>query len=169
MDNDTDWIVIGRFGRPQGLKGFVRVISFTEPQHNIVSYAPWYIKPHGALQPLKLLAVETHNKFILAQVEGYSQREEVALLTNTDIVIQRTKLPILIPGEYYWHELIGMKVETKEGLLLGDVVEMLSTGSNDVLVVVGEKRHLIPYIVDEFIMQINDEDRVITADWDPDF
>ncbi|MDP3705585.1 MAG: ribosome maturation factor RimM [Legionellaceae bacterium] len=169
MDNDNSWIVIGRFGRPQGLKGFIRVISFTEPQQNIVSYTPWYIKLDGAWQPVKLLEIEKHSKFILVQVDGYQQREQVSLLTNIDIVVQRAKLPSLPPGDYYWHELTGMKVVNKEGLLLGDVTDIVATGSNDVLVVVGEKRHLIPYLLGEYVINIDDNQRLITVDWDADF
>lgn len=169
MDNEHDWIIIGRFGRPQGLKGLVRVISFTEPQHNITNYVPWYTRLNNTWQQITVLDIERHNKFILVQIKGYQQREQLSLLTNLDIAVPRSQLPNLPAGEYYWHQLMGMKVVNKDGLILGDVTDLLETGSNDVLVVSGEKRHLIPYILGDFIVHIDDEKRVITVDWDVDF
>jgi len=169
VDNEHDWIIIGRFGRPQGLKGLVRVISFTEPQHNITNYVPWYTRLNNTWQQITVLDIERHNKFILVQIKGYQQREQLSLLTNLDIAVPRSQLPNLPAGEYYWHQLMGMKVVNKDGLILGDVTDLLETGSNDVLVVSGEKRHLIPYILGDFIVHIDDEKRVITVDWDVDF
>ncbi|MDP3561091.1 MAG: ribosome maturation factor RimM [Legionellaceae bacterium] len=169
MDKNNDWIVVGRFGRPQGLKGFIRVISFTEPQPNIMEYNPLYINVKGEWEPLRLTGLEEHTKFILVQVDGYQQREQIASLTNKDIAIRREQLPDLPPHEFYWHELTGMKVVTLEGHCLGRVTDIIATGSNDVLVVTGEKRHLIPYLLDDFVVKIDKDQQTITVDWDADF
>ena len=169
MTNDSDWVVIGRFGRPHGIKGLLTVISFTEPRDNILRYTDWHAFLNYQWLPLKLLHLEMNNKFILAQVDGYREREEAARLTNIDIAVKRAQLPVLQEGEYYWHQLIGMQVVTPEGILLGSVSEMLSTGANDVLVVIGEKRHLIPYLPGRSVIEVNDSQRKITVDWDTDF
>lgn len=169
MDKTTDWVVVGRFGRPHGIKGLVTVISFTEPKDNLLQYARWHAKIKNQWQPINLLQLETNNKHILARVEGYDERESAALLTNIDIAIDKAQFPALKPGEYYWHELEGMQVFTKQGDLLGTVTEILPTGANDVLVVVGERRHLIPYLLDKVILDINNSRREITVDWDMDF
>lgn len=169
MINDSDWVVIGRFGRPHGIKGFLTVISFTEPRENILQYKDWHALINKQWLPLKLLQLDVNNKFILALVEGYLQREEAARLTNVEIAVKRIQLPTLQEGEYYWHQLMGMQVVTLEGDILGDVNDMMSTGSNDVLVVVGEKRHLIPYLPGKSVIEINDSQRKITVDWDKDF
>ncbi len=169
METNSDWVVVGRFGRPHGIKGLITIISFTEPRDNILRYSEWYANIHQQWQPLKLLHLEMNNKFILAEVDGYIEREEVARLTNVDIAIKREQLPELQQGEYYWHQLVGMQVVTPIGVVFGTVTEIIPTGSNDVLVVVGEKRHLIPYLMGRCILEINDSQRVITADWDVDF
>lgn len=169
MDSHTDWVVIGRFGRPHGIKGYTTVISFTEPRENILHYPDWYGYINKLWQPIRILHIEVTHKHILAQIESYSLREQVAALTNIDIAIQKEKLPALSAGEYYWHELVGMHVVTKDGVTLGRVTEIMPTGSNDVLVVVGEKRHLIPYLMNTFVLSINDSLRSITVDWDVDF
>ncbi|WED42526.1 ribosome maturation factor RimM [Legionella cardiaca] len=169
MEKVTDRIVIGRFGRPHGIKGFVTVHSFTEPRDNILRYTDWHAYINKQWQPLKLLHVEMNEKSILAQVEGYNEREQVAALTNVDIAVSREQLPILAEGEYYWHDLIGMQVVNQQGVLLGEVVEIMPTGANDVLVIEGEKRHLVPYLPGQFVADINSSQRIITVDWDADF
>jgi 16S rRNA processing protein RimM len=169
VSNQDNWIVVGRFGRPHGIKGFVTVHSFTEPRDNILRYTNWHISVNNQWQPIKLLCAEVQNKSIIAQIEGYPERETVARLTNIEIAVQKEQLEELQPGEYYWHQLIGMKVITTQGDVLGKVAELLPTGSNDVLVVEGEKRHLIPYLPGKFILDINDNQQLITVDWDVDF
>lgn len=83
--------------------------------------------------------------------------------------MQREQLAELEPGEYYWHQLIGMTVVNTKGESFGKVVEILPTGANDVLVVQGEKKHLIPYLPGQFVLDINDSQHLITVDWDLDF
>lgn len=169
MSNQEHWVVIGRFGRPHGIKGLVSVNSFTEPRDNILSYTDWHVFLNNIWQPVKLLSAQAHNKTIVAQVEGYPEREIVARLTNADIAVHKDQLAALEPGEYYWHDLVGMKVINKDNQPFGTVTEVMPTGSNDVLVVQGEKRHLIPYLLGQFIIEINDQEKVITVDWDLDF
>ncbi len=169
MDNKADWIIVGRFGRPHGIKGLISVISFTEPRDNILSYVPWYVSVGHEWQLVKLVRVEMNNKSILAQIEGYHQPEQVAALTNIEIAVQAEKLPALGPDEYYWHQLIDMQVVDTQGNILGVVKDIMPTGSNDVLVVEGSKRRLIPYIQGQYILNINAEKCLITADWDADF
>lgn len=169
MNKKTNWVVIGRFGRPHGIKGFVRVHSFTDPSDNILRYSDWHVFLNKQWQPVKLLAIEVHNKTIIAQIEGYPERELVASLTNADIAIQESQLAILEAGEYYWHQLIGMNVINQTGDSFGTVIEIMPTGSNDVLVVQGDRRHLIPYLPGQYVIDINENQKVITVDWDVDF
>ncbi len=169
LDTNTDWLVIGRFGRPHGIKGFITVVSFTEPRENILNYTHWHVGSNNQWQPLNVLQTKVNNKFILAQVEGYAEREQVARLTNVEIAVKREQLQALKPDEYYWHELMDMSVVTKQGRVLGVVSEIMATGSNDVLVVLGEGRYLIPFLPEDVILEIDSRKRLITVDWDPDF
>jgi 16S rRNA processing protein RimM len=169
VDKEVLWIVIGKFGRVQGLNGLIRVVSFTEPKENIVNYHPWYANINNNIQPLKLLKIEKSNKFTLVQVDGYQEREQVSNLTNIEIMIKESQLPELAPEEYYWHDLVGMQVINKNGDELGIVAEIMETGANDVLIVSGEKRLLIPYVKDKYIINIDGDKRVITVNWDENF
>jgi 16S rRNA processing protein RimM len=169
VDKITDWIVVGRFGRAHGIKGFVTVRSFTEPCDNILHYTDWHAYFDKQWRPLNLLHVEVNDKFILVQIEDYNEREQVTALTNIDIAVNRTQFPPLKRGEYYWHELIGMDVVNSQGVSFGKVKEIMPTGANDVLVVEGAKRHLIPYLPAQFITDINLSQHFIRVDWDMDF
>lgn len=169
MNNSTDWVVIGRFGRAHGIKGLITVHSFTDPRDNILRYTDWHAYIDHQWKLLKILHLEVRDKAILAHIEGYHEREQVARLTNAEIAVSQDQLPALQPGEYYWHELIGMQVINQQGQLLGQLIEMLPTGANDVLVVQGEKKHLIPYLPGRFVIDVNVSQRLITVDWDVDF
>ncbi|MBA2653354.1 MAG: ribosome maturation factor RimM [Tatlockia sp.] len=169
MDNSTDWVVVGRFGRAHGIKGFITIHSFTEPRDNILSYADWHAYINRQWQPLKILHIETNNKSILAQIEGYPEREQVAILANVEIAISRAQLPALEKGDYYWDQLIGMQVINQQGQNFGRVVEIMPTGTNDVLVVEGDKRHLIPYLPGKYVIDVDLSQSLISVDWDMDF
>ena len=169
MNNQENWIIIARLGRPHGVKGFVTVHSFTEPRDNVLKYANWHAFINNKWQPIKLLRAEVQNKSIIVQIEGYPERELVAQLTNIEIAVQQEQLEKLEPGEYYWHQLIGMNVINQQGESFGKVIEIIPTGANDVLVVEGNKRHLIPYLTGKFILDVDSTQQLITVDWDMDF
>ncbi len=169
LDLELEHVVVGKFGRPQGIHGFVRVISFTEPRENVLDYPDWSIQLRGVWHSIK----HTHHRImpqhLATRIEGYATREQVAELTNTVIAVSKKALPSLKRGEFYWHQLIGMHVIHEQGQSLGTVESLLATGSNDVLVVMGKRRRLIPYLMDDVIKTIDTDERIITVCWDVDF
>lgn len=169
MNKTVEWLIVGKFGRVQGLKGFIKVVSFTEPKESIINYSPWYIKNKDCTQPIKLTKIEKNNKFYLVKVDGYEDRDSISSLTNCEILIKVEQLAKLPANEYYWHELVGMEVKNHKNVILGTVKDLIATGSNDVLVVKGNKRHLIPYIQEECVVSIDAKERRITVNWDEDF
>lgn len=161
-----DWVCIGKFGRVHGVNGHIKIYSFTDPMDNFILYEPKYACIENQWQKINFEDVIVKNKFILAKVKNYNSREEIAKLVNVDIAIKDEQLPKLT-NEYYWHQLIGLKVVNQENTLLGTVSEIMPTGSNDVLVVTGSnKRHLIPYRPEVIIKIDNNE---IVVDWDSEF
>lgn len=163
------WLVVGKLGRVHGLKGFITIHSFTEPRDNILQYKHWYIKLDNEWQELKIIATEITNKNIYIQISGYSTPELVNNLVNTEVAIKDAYLPLLNDGEYYCHQLIDLEVVNQDGVILGKVIEIMPTGGNDVLVVLGEKKHLIPYLVGYSIIAIDLDQKIIRVDWDKNF
>lgn len=164
-----DWVIIGRFGRPHGVRGLIKVHSFTDPADTIVQYLPWHVLVHDHEKLIAVSDVTVREKHILVSIENISDRTKVAEFTNLDIVMPNTRLPALANDEYYWHELIGMQVTNREAEDFGQVGEIIATGSNDVLVVEGDRRRLIPYLPGQFIDKIDRSHRQIIVDWDKDF
>ena len=168
-DDPAKLVVVGRISALYGVRGWFKVFSHTEPRDNILRYKPWLVNVNGAWQTLQLAEGRAHNQGIVARLSGYEDRDAASALLGCDIAVRPEQLAVLAPGEYYWSELIGLKVITTEGVELGVVEKLLETGSNDVLVVQGERERLIPYLPDQVVMKVDKERGRIEVDWDPEF
>ena len=78
-------------------------------------------------------------------------------------------MPALESGEYYWADLMGLEVSTRQGDILGVVEKILETGANDVLVIRGEREHLVPYVPGQYVLSVDLAASVMVVDWDPEF
>ena len=107
-----------------------------------------------------------HGKGIVVKFANYDTPEQSRLLTGKNIAITRSQLPPLKKGEYYWSDLKGLTVINQKGVELGKVTYIIATGSNDVLVVKGDKEIAIPYLLDEVIKSIDLELGQILVDWE---
>jgi 16S rRNA processing protein RimM len=153
-----------------GVKGWVKVYSFTDPRENILQYSPWFLQKNNQLREIKLLAGRRQGSLVVAELERVGDRDLAAELIGADILIRKQQLPKARDGEYYWADLIGLEVRNQEGCKLGKVDHLLETGANDVLVVVdGELERLIPFLQKSTILKIDLDDGLIIVDWDPDF
>lgn len=167
-DNNKQ-IIIGRIGSVYGVKGWLKIISFTEPAENIFTYQPWQLFIQQKWQPVSVKNFNTHGTHLIVLLDLCTNREDARQYTGLEIGIFRQQLPNLPNNEYYWSDLEGLKVVNKEGYLLGTVDHLFATGSNDVLVITGKKKYLIPYLLDQFILHIDLNNQTILVDWDPDF
>jgi 16S rRNA processing protein RimM len=163
-----DRVVLGNFGAPHGVRGWVKVFSYTSPVENIFEYPLWQIEIKGTWKQLEIEDIKKASKEYAVKINGYETRDDAAKLTNCLISVFRHELPVLQEEEYYWSDLIGLKVVTVSGVNLGVVDSLLATGSNDVLVVKGDKLRMVPY-TSQVIQRVNLNDKVIVVDWDPDF
>ncbi|MCQ8118257.1 ribosome maturation factor RimM [Methylomonas rosea] len=161
---------VGQVSGVFGVKGWVKVYSFTDPRENILQYSPWILQKNGQIQEVKLLGGRRQGSLVVAELQGISDRDLAAELMGADILIRKQQLPKAGDGEYYWADLIGLEVRNQEGYKLGKVDYLLETGANDVLVVVdGDVERLIPFLQQSTILKIDLDDGLIIADWDPDF
>ena len=162
-------IVMARLAAPYGVQGWLHVTTYTEAPGNLLDYATWYLKRQGGWQAAEVRNGRLHGKGLVVQLAGCEDRDAAALLTGADVGIYREQLPASGVGEYYWSDLVGMQVSTARGELLGVVDYLIATGANDVLVVRGEREHLVPFISGQVIESVDLEAREIRVDWDPDF
>lgn len=124
-------ILVGVVGAPHGIKGEVRVKSFTSTPSAIGSYGP-LATDNG--RPLTTLGVRpVKDDMVVARFEGVSTREAAAALTNTRLYVDRAVLPATDEEEFYHADLIGLRAETTDGAGLGRVVAIENFGAGDLL------------------------------------
>ena len=157
--------IVGAFG----VRGWIKVRSYTEPPENILKYSPWFIAERGGPKQHLVLEGRPHGQAIIARLEGLTDRERAMGLKGSAISVSRECFPAPEPGQFYWADLMDLRVHTVTGLPLGRVVNMIETGANDVLEVEGSRKYLIPFVVGEFIKEVRLDQGVLIVDWDPDF
>jgi 16S rRNA processing protein RimM len=166
-------IVIGQVSGLFGVRGWVKVFSYTAPREGILDYADWRLGDGENWRPVKLAEGKRQGKTIVARLEDIDDRDEAVKLIGEQIAVERSSLPPLEEGHYYWADLEGLKVVTDAGVELGTVSRMMATGANDVMVVQGgpdgEPERLIPFVFGDRVLDVDFDNRVIQVDWDPDW
>ncbi|MEJ2059743.1 MAG: ribosome maturation factor RimM [Gammaproteobacteria bacterium] len=162
-------VVLGRVSGLYGVKGWVKVFSETQPRENILSYSPWQLKIQGEWQTRTVETGRRQGKGVVAKLEGCDERDAAAALMGAEIAVSRDQLPPLESGEYYWADLVGLQVETLDGVPLGVVDHLFETGANDVVVVKGARERLIPFVRPEVVREIDLAAGRMRVDWDPEF
>ena len=181
--SEDERLILGKISGVFGVKGWVKVFSETEPRENIVSYSPWYLLIDKQWQAFKLLAGKKHGKAVIAQLEGVDDRNLAEALQGVSISINASQLPGTSETEFYWRDLKGLQVFNPAGFEFGQVVDILETGANDVLVVRSKelanidkgkvkrkyKEYLIPYIWQQVILKVDLEAGKLEVDWEPEY
>jgi len=167
--SEQQHISVGKISGVFGVKGWVKVFSFTDPRENILTYSPWLLKKGDETKIVKVVDGQLQGKTIVAQLVGVNDRDQAASLMGWDIFITRDQLPKAAKGEYYWSELIGLNVETIDGVQLGTVESLLETGANDVIIVQGERERCLPFLKGQTIINVDLDAGKIIVDWDPEF
>jgi 16S rRNA processing protein RimM len=150
-----------------GVRGWVKLFSYTDPIDNILNYQGFYLKsPLGKWRSIRCINAKRHGKGIVAQFEAVNDRDQARLLIQSELWVAKSQLPTLAKNDYYWSELMGLRVENVEQDLLGTVTGFLETGAHDVLVVnQGKEEILIPYVMPEIIQSVDLENQVLVVDW----
>ncbi len=167
--------MIGRITSVYGVKGWVKVYSYTDPIDGILGYRNWTLVQDGKRRPVKMTEGRRHGAGIVVQIDGVSDREVARTYCGAEIVVPTADLPDLPAGEFYWHQLEGLVVLTVQGECLGVVHHLMETGSNDVLVVrpssesIDQRERLLPYLPDQVVREIDLASGKLVVDWDPEF
>ena len=171
-DSDTDEarVIIGRVNGTYGVRGWVRLQSFTRPEDNALSFPQWYLRvDNDGWRQMRVLAARRQGKSFVAQLQGCDDLDAATRVLGATVAVPRASFPPLEQGEYYWTDLVGMTVVTQTGVPLGTVERLLETGANDVLVVRGERERLIPFIGPQVIERVDVERKCIAVDWEREF
>jgi 16S rRNA processing protein RimM len=170
MNNTERRILLGRVVGAFGVRGQIKLESWTQPRDAIFRYQPWMLRDaSGVERELQGARGRESGKHLIATFPGVEDRDAAEALRGVEIHVPRSALPPPKPGEYYWIDLEGLRVVNVDGADFGTVSHLFSTGSNDVLVAKGDRERLIPFIEPDFIKLVDFDAAVVTVDWDADF
>ncbi len=164
----TQPVVLGRISGLFGVRGWVKVYSYTEPREAVLNYGRWLLSGKDGWHEATVAEGQRHGKTIIARIDGYVDRDQATTLIGTDIAVPRDELPETDKGEFYWSDLEGLTVVHRDGTELGKVAHLLETGANDVMVVRGETERLVPFVMDKVVLGVDLNEGVIEVDWEWD-
>ncbi len=188
-----DAVEVGRIVDAWGVKGWVKVQPFASDPQALFSSKRWFIQPPEAValkrlgvkassfpSLLKITESKEHGDVVVAKAQEVEDRSAAEALRGARIFIGRSSFPTADANEYYWVDLIGLSVVTREGAVLGNVVGLIDTGPHSVLRVqsseagapeASEERaeeRLIPFVA-AYIDDVSLADKRITVDWGLDY
>lgn len=158
-------VTVGRVRGAHGVKGWLKIQSYTEPLDRLADYHGWVLRRGDHEQAVAVEQFRAQAGALLAKLRGVEDRDAAAAWTGAEIAIARSQLAPCEPGDYYWTDLEGLEVRTIDGELLGTVDHLLATGSNDVLVLSGARARLVPFVMGAVIRSVDLDAGVIVADW----
>lgn len=167
MRND-DLVLMGYVRGAFGVRGWVKIHADTGSADSLFDYPVWWLGRDGQWSSYRFEDGLVQPKALAAKLEGVDSREAAEAMRGMQIAIPRSEFPETADDEYYWSDLIGLDVVNKDGQRFGQVVELMETGANEVLVVrEGKGEWLIPF-VGQFVLDVNLTDKRITVDWNLD-
>ncbi|MGI8561719.1 MAG: ribosome maturation factor RimM [Luteimonas sp.] len=163
-------VLLGRIHGAFGVRGELKLESFTEPHHAIFGYQPWTLRDaQGQEREINDARGRETSKGVVATFGDIADRDAAEALRGSEVWVARSVLPPPKAGEYYWVDLEGLRVVNTEGVDFGTVSHLFSTGANDVLVARGDRERLVPFLEPDYIVSVDFEAGLVTVDWDADF
>ncbi len=133
----------------------------------ILEYQPWLLGEDKS--PVNIVDGRKQGKGLVALLPAVEDREQAISLVGQQIFVGRDQLPATAEDEYYWSDLEGLDVHTTKGEVLGRVEKLMETGANDVLVIRGQRQHLVPFVQGQYVIRVDLDAGLIEVDWDPEF
>jgi 16S rRNA processing protein RimM len=184
VDSESDLaaglVVIGEISAVFGVKGWLKVHSYTEPFDNILAYDNWLLEKNGQTRQVVIDEARRHSNGIVVHIKDVDDRDIAKAYCKSQIKIPLSAMPELSKDDYYWHQLEGLQVYLQDeagqaGLLIGSVDHLIETGANDVLVVKPElegksdsEEILIPYLLDKVVKSVDIDNGTMLVDWQMD-
>jgi len=159
---------MGRIAAPHGIKGWIKVQPLTAETRSLLDYRTWWIGGEAGWQEHAVVSGNAQGTTLLAKIEGCDDREAAAVLKGKTVAVPRAALPAVEAEEYYWADLIGLRVVNTAEQDLGRVTAVVETGANDVLVVEDGRERLIPFIA-QVIRGVDPGKGVIRVEWGADY
>lgn len=172
MAEAGEFIPVGKISGVFGVRGSVKVFSYTEPRDNILRYKPLFLKRQGQWIEIDISGGQLQGKAVVMSIRNVTDRDQALPLIGGELAIRREQLKATDQDEFYWADLIGLSVINTDDEVLGKVDHLLETGANDVLVVMQEgtkAQHLIPFVMDEVVLNVDLANQQIRVEWQSDY
>ena len=167
--SDSRRVEVGRLGAAHGVRGWLRVQSFTDPPQRLFEWKRWCLQPEqGAAREVNLLEARPQGNGWIARLEGIEERDAASRLSGQMVLIDRAALPPTTGREHYRSDLVGFEVKNVEGAVLGVVDHFVDTAGNAVMVIKGEREHWVP-VTGQHLRSVDKDARRVIVDWPEDF
>ncbi|MEZ0232698.1 MAG: ribosome maturation factor RimM [Methylophilaceae bacterium] len=161
-------VVMGRIVAPYGIYGWLKIQPDTEILDGLLDYQFWWLGRGDQWQKFSLETAKVHGQTLLVKLDGVNDRDAAFAFKGKQIAVPREELPAPEDNEYYWSDLIGLKVTNQQQVEFGLITDVFETGANDVLVVKSDQERLIPFI-DQVVLEVDIQAKTMLVDWDADF
>jgi 16S rRNA processing protein RimM len=177
-------VVMGRVVAPYGVYGWLKVVPDTEAIDGLFDYDTWWLGKGDDWREMVVETAKIHNDVIVVKLEGIDDRDAAFACKGKQIGVPREQLPEPDANEYYWSDLIGLRVKNQQGIDFGVITEVFETGANDVLVVKPDavkhetvksedakekpQERLLPFIA-AVVIEVDLKAKTMLVDWDEDF
>jgi 16S rRNA processing protein RimM len=158
-------LTLGQVATAHGIRGWVLVRSFADPPDSLLDYGEWQVvAPNGVARTVRLLEGAPYKEGLRVLLEGIEDRNAALALSGWLVQIARSELPPLETGEHYRDDLTGFEVVNAEGVVLGRVEYFADLPAGSLMVVKGEREHLVP-ASPQHLLKIDASARRINVDW----
>ena len=177
-------VVMGRIVAPYGVFGWLKIVPDTEAFDGLFDYDNWWLGKGDDWREMMVETAKVHNDVIVVKLKGIDDRDAALACKGKQIAVPRSQLPEAEENEYYWSDLIGVRVKNLQDIDFGLIVDVFETGANDVLVVkpdalenvsaekgaVKEKQQerLLPFTA-AVVLEVDIKAKTMLVDWDADF
>lgn len=176
----ADAIEVGRILDAWGIKGWFKVLPYSADPEALFSSKSWFLLPtekglktFEGVGLLKVKEAKIHSDTVVACTQDINDRNAADALRGARIFIARSSFPSAQKDEYYWVDLIGLEVINREGMSLGHVRDLLTTGPQTVLVIDQLQNGKLVEIMIPFVAAYIDDvilgERRILVDWQADY
>jgi len=182
---ESNMVVMGRVVAPYGVFGWLKVVPDTEAFDGLFDYDTWWLGKGDDWREMVVETAKTHNDVLVVKLKGIDDRDAALACKGKQIAVPREQLPEAEENEYYWSDLIGLRVKNKQDVDFGLIVDVFETGANDVIAVRADavkqetivdkavakekpQERLLPFI-DAVVLEVDIASKTMLVDWDADF
>lgn len=170
MVEEKQFVPMGYVRGAYGVKGWLKIKTDTEYPDSLAGHAVWYLGNGEKWTEFAFAAGKIAGDAFLAKLEGIDDRDRAEALRGMTVAVPRAGFAETAEGEYYWVDLVGLKVVNAAGATLGVVEGLMESGAHDILQVRHDsgRQILIPFVA-KFIGDIDRAGGIIRADWEADY